>query len=348
MIVRDGKNVMLSATANNVIVAELKNGASCKNYRNCISGTFQYQNKANAIIVSNGRVVNNYSAHAWLGFPDSVIIAYNDGKIEIDRLMSIPEDKLSKVKWAISGMGLLDNYNPAVEGYSKFTQGGKKYDYSDVLRKTCHTALGVKDNKVYGFYLNNMTGSQVNDYLKNQGMQFGIMLDGGHIAAVNCDDYSANASQKQHNIVQFVIEETEEANNDEEDSILVYSARSEGNKAVSANFKVREFSCKDGSDAVFISKKLIDILQKVRTHFGRPVTINSAFRSHAHNKSVGGETNSQHLYGRAADIVVTGVSPKRVAEYVETLIPGTGGIGIYTKKGFTHIDTRTKKSRWNG
>lgn len=343
MIIRDGKNVILRALAGNVIVAELKNGASCKNYRNCISGAFQYQNKANAILVSNGRVVNNCSAHGWLGYPDSVIIAFNDGAIAIDRLVSIPEDKLSKVKWAISGMGLLNNYNPSIEGYAKFKKDGKTYDYSDVLRKTCHTALGVKDGMVYGFYLSNMTGSEVNSYLKEQGMEFGIMLDGGHIAAVNCDEYSANASQKQHNIVQFVLQEVEEQKQEEE-QFKVYSAKSEGNKAVSANFKVREFACKDGSDAVFISEKLIDILQKVRTYFGRPVSINSAFRSHQHNKAVGGKSTSQHLYGRAADIVVTGVSPKKVAEYVETLMPNTGGIGIYSN--FTHIDTRKDKARW--
>jgi uncharacterized protein YcbK (DUF882 family) len=61
---------------------------------------------------------------------------------------------------------------------------------------------------------------------------------------------------------------------------------------------------------------------------------------------VGGETFSQHQYGTAADIVVTGVAPKKVAAFVETLLPGKGGIGIYPT--FTHIDVRQKKSRWNG
>ena len=346
MIIRDGKNVILSAKPENVIVAELKNGAACKNYRNCISGTFQYQNKANAILVSNGRVISNVSAHGWIGFPDSVILCLTDGTIAIDRVIGIPEEILPQVKWAISGMGLLHNYNPAVEGYGKFVQGGKTYDYSDVLRRTHHTALGVKDAKVYGFYLANMTGAEVNAYLKEQGMEFGIMLDGGHIAAVNCDEYSANASQKQHNIVQFVMTEENETAKDDDDmsTVKVYSLASQANKAVSANFKVREYRCKDGSDAVFIHPELAEILQKIRTHFGRPVTINSAYRTPEYNKKVGGESLSQHLYGRAADIVVTGVSPVKVAEYAETLLPNTGGIGIYSN--FTHIDLRSKKARW--
>lgn len=346
MIIRDGKNVMLSANPENVIIAELKNTAACKNYRNCISGAFQYNNAANAILISNGRVISNTSAHGWLGFPDSVILCLTDGTIAIDRLIGIPQEKLSQVKWAISGMGLLDNYNPAVEGYGKFTQGGKTYDYSDVLRRTHHTAIGVKDAKVYGFYLANMTAAEVNAYVKEQGMEFAIMLDGGHVAAVNCDEYSANASQKQHNIVQFVMTDENETEKDDDnmDTVKVYSLASQGNKAVTANFKVREFRCKDGSDAVFIHPELAQILQKIRTHFGRPVTINSAFRTHQHNKAVGGEANSQHLYGRAADIVVTGVSPKKVAAYAETLLKNRGGIGIYST--FTHIDVRSKKARW--
>ena len=348
MIIRDGKNVILSAKPENVIVAELKNTAACKNYRNCISGTFQYQNKANGILISNGRVINNMSAHGWLGYPDSVIFCSNDGKISIERLVGFSEKRLSEIKWAISGCGLLGNYNPAAEGYAKFTQRGKTYDYSDVLRKTNHTALGVKDGEVYGFYLANMTGAEVNEYLKKQGMHFGILLDGGHIAAVNCDGYSANASQKQHNIVQFVFPAEETKRKTDEHDVKMYSLAREGNKAVSANFKVREYRCRDGSDAIAIHPELAEILQKIRTHFARPVNINSAFRTHEHNKKVGGEADSQHLYGRAADIVVTGVSPKKVAEYAETLLVGKGGIGIYEKKGFCHIDVRNKKARWNG
>ena len=84
----------------------------------------------------------------------------------------------------------------------------------------------------------------------------------------------------------------------------------------------------------------------IRDHFGKPVNINSAYRTVTYNKKVDGATQSQHLYGMAADISISGVSPKTVAEYAETLLPKTGGIGIY--QTFTHIDVRATKSRWNG
>ena len=128
--------------------------------------------------------------------------------------------------------------------------------------------------------------------------------------------------------------------------IKVYSLSKDGDKKVSQNFRVKEFRCKDGSDVIFISPELVTILQKIRTHFGKAVTINSAYRTSAYNKKVGGATYSQHLYGMAADIVVKGVNPKDVSAYAETLLPKSGGIGIYAT--FTHIDVRKTKSRWKG
>ena len=126
----------------------------------------------------------------------------------------------------------------------------------------------------------------------------------------------------------------------------VYSKYNDGEKKVSTNFRVREFACQDGSDVVIIADKLVNILQAIRNHFGQPITITSGYRTISHNKKVGGEDYSQHIYGMAADIQVTGVSPSDVADYAERLLPGTGGVGRY--KDFTHVDVRSAKSRWNG
>lgn len=128
--------------------------------------------------------------------------------------------------------------------------------------------------------------------------------------------------------------------------INAYSKTKDGGKKLSTNFKVEEFACSDGSDPIFIAPKLVTILQKIRNHFGKPVIINSAYRTVSKNKAVGGVTRSQHLYGTAADIHIVGVTPKEIAKYAETLLPTSGGIGIYSS--FTHIDVREVKSRWNG
>ena len=129
-------------------------------------------------------------------------------------------------------------------------------------------------------------------------------------------------------------------------TIKAYSKEKDGNKYLSTNFKVREFACTDGSDPIFVDSELVGVLQKIRAHFGKPVTITSAYRTPGRNKAVGGETYSQHLYGRAADIKVKGVSPAKVAAYAETLLKNTGGIGTYST--FCHIDVRSSKARWRG
>ena len=128
--------------------------------------------------------------------------------------------------------------------------------------------------------------------------------------------------------------------------VKVYSKAKEGNVKLSKNFTVKEFACSDETDTVFISLALVNLLQKIRDHFGKAVIINSAYRTEAHNKSIGGATYSQHKYGLAADIHINGVTPKEIAAYVETLMPSSGGIGIY--KSFVHVDVRRVKSRWNG
>lgn len=129
-------------------------------------------------------------------------------------------------------------------------------------------------------------------------------------------------------------------------TIKAYSKKKDGNKKLSANFRVKEFACTDGSDPIFIDTELVNVLQKIRTHFGKSITITSAYRTPTKNKACGGQTYSQHLYGKAADIKVKGVTPKKVAAYAEKLLPNKGGIGVYSS--FVHIDVRTTKSRWNG
>lgn len=132
-------------------------------------------------------------------------------------------------------------------------------------------------------------------------------------------------------------------------AISAYSFAKDGTKKLSANFRVREFKCKDGSDPIFVDSELVELLQKIRTHFGKEVNINSGFRTASWNaKQKNSSKYSQHLYGKAADIWIAGVSVDTLAVYVETLMPNKGGIGRYYADNFVHVDVRTAKSRWVG
>jgi len=62
-------------------------------------------------------------------------------------------------------------------------------------------------------------------------------------------------------------------------------------------------------------KRLAALLQQVKTAVdGKPVMINSGFRSKQVNDSVGSKDTSQHRLGCAADIRVPGMKPREVVE----------------------------------
>lgn len=124
---------------------------------------------------------------------------------------------------------------------------------------------------------------------------------------------------------------------------------------LSEHFNREEFACKGefcDCHGAFntVDSELLRILEVIRSHFDRPITINSACRCLGHNRAVGGAMpdsggfgGSQHLYGRAADIVVDGIDPKLVYELADQML--VGGLGAYDT--FTHIDTRTnQQARW--
>ncbi len=122
-------------------------------------------------------------------------------------------------------------------------------------------------------------------------------------------------------------------------AVKKYSLKKDGNSFLTENFRVSEFRSRCGADKILIDEKLATLLQKMRDKFG-VINISSAYRTPGYNAQVGGVSNSQHVYGRAADITLT--DNKRlleVAQYAEKI--GFTGIGLDNKYGmFIHVDTR--------
>lgn len=120
---------------------------------------------------------------------------------------------------------------------------------------------------------------------------------------------------------------------------------------LSTNFSSHEFNCHGGGccSQTMIDPQLVIILQKIRDHFGNPVTITSGYRCYIHNRSVGGATSSYHAKGMAVDITVEDTAPREVAKFCESI--GVKGIGLYETSAdgyFVHIDTRPNKYFWYG
>jgi len=67
-------------------------------------------------------------------------------------------------------------------------------------------------------------------------------------------------------------------------------------------------------DALLNLRRLALFLEDVRIAIGKPIRINSAYRSPEVNGSVGGKTTSQHCLGCAADIRVPGMTPNEVVK----------------------------------
>ena len=160
---------------------------------NSISGSFSWQGAPCSILVRGGRVVRSMSCH--YPTPESVLYKTTDGAVRIARVASA--SLLDNVVWAVGGMGLLGNYNPAAEGFIRA--------FSDVLRKTNHTVLGYKGGMLYGVYCKNMTAQQVNALCRNKlKLEYAIMLDGGHVAAIHAACSKINTNQRQYYAVRFL------------------------------------------------------------------------------------------------------------------------------------------------
>jgi uncharacterized protein YcbK (DUF882 family) len=113
---------------------------------------------------------------------------------------------------------------------------------------------------------------------------------------------------------------------------------------ISRHFKRSEFACKCGCGFDTVDAELLEALEDMRAWFNSPVTINSACRCPEHNAKEGGSRLSQHLFARAADVVVRDANPEMVWLYLIEKYPEHYGIGRYDT--FTHIDTRNKRARW--
>ena len=107
-------------------------------------------------------------------------------------------------------------------------------------------------------------------------------------------------------------------------------------------FKIEDFDSPDlpGSGKL-MSPALLELLDHTRMIYGKPIYINSGFRTPKHNKEVGGKSRSSHLKGLAVDIRCNNSRDR--FELLEVLLKkGFNRIGVGST--FIHIDIDLEKS----
>lgn len=104
-------------------------------------------------------------------------------------------------------------------------------------------------------------------------------------------------------------------------------------------FDREEFKCKCGGKycngyPAEPDERMVRIADQLRKNLGVPVTIVSGLRCKTWNVIQGGVSNSQHMYGEAADIYAMGVSQSRVEAELDKI----GGVRYhYPIKGSSNV-----------
>ena len=104
-------------------------------------------------------------------------------------------------------------------------------------------------------------------------------------------------------------------------------------------FTPDEFKCKCGGKycngyPAEPDERMVRIADQLRKNLGVPVTIVSGLRCKTWNAIQGGVSNSQHMYGEAADIYAKGVSQSRVEQELDKI----GGVRYhYAIKGSSNV-----------
>lgn len=131
------------------------------------------------------------------------------------------------------------------------------------------------------------------------------------------------------------------------------------NGKVSAHFRYQEFATHDGTPIPLNATRGLEahcrrFLEPLRSQFG-PCHVLSGYRHYHYNRAIGGASDSRHDWDKhptacATDLVFARGTPAQwgaAAARLRAKHGGWGGIGIYPRSGFVHVDSRDYKADWH-
>ncbi|MGI3212841.1 YcbK family protein [Roseovarius tibetensis] len=107
------------------------------------------------------------------------------------------------------------------------------------------------------------------------------------------------------------------------------------------DFSPAEIACR-GTGELKLHPEALDTLQALRDRLGKPLIVNSGYRSPEHNRAVGGATRSKHMDGTAFDISMANHDPEAFERAAREV--GFLGFGTYPRSNFIHVDLGPARS----
>lgn len=101
---------------------------------------------------------------------------------------------------------------------------------------------------------------------------------------------------------------------------------------LSPHFAAKEFACPHCGVAL-VRPALLELLERIRARTGGPLRIVSGYRCPIHNAEISGATDSQHMYGTAADLAAGQLT---IAGAIRAMAVGIGSKGNWV----LHVDVR--------
>lgn len=128
-------------------------------------------------------------------------------------------------------------------------------------------------------------------------------------------------------------------------------------RPVTAHFLRSELACSCGCAVPERHRGSLETLasqlERIRAELGAPLLITSGYRCPDRNHAVGGAPLSQHMLGKAADLLVPRMEGTALASVIMALMGRgeilLGGVGTYADIGrssICHYDIRGKGARW--
>lgn len=99
------------------------------------------------------------------------------------------------------------------------------------------------------------------------------------------------------------------------------------------------------TEKIALKQLAVNVLQPLRELYGKPIKVNSGYRSPIINKVVGGAATSQHVKGEAADITVGSKQENKIL--FELIRDNLTFDQLINERDYTwiHVSFRTGKNR---